>query len=348
MPIITAPIVIAAVVIAIGAGASASKKRRRKQERRAIEPIQPSGPPVGSIVLTEVEYVIPDAWWDTHGTPSLQRIVESLEASGTPFDPVSVAWELVGSQGLPKPPAPRPPSGEMWQTDVPGAADYWDGPSTALGLFYHLVPFVDAALLSWTQGGALELLVEVTPEQPVETRVIDLTPQMINDSSIYKALVAMDVPGGRGGAIVFVYCSDHPHLPELMAAYEDAAADPVHTHIDFYRSDAANDDSGEAAPICQGGNVGALVAFSIDLGRWAEVRMNMAANLDLPSGLTVATPTVPTGADPLVMADAQTGIENIGNAIAFARGEITLPGTVEVPGVDMMETLGLAEGFEEL
>jgi len=116
-------------------------------------------------VFTPTGWEIPENWW-AYRTP--QAIALAFPDDDTFVPPLAVAYQLLGEELLAAggtldmlPPAPEPPEGEMWQTDVPNAANYYDGPEEILGLMYHLADFVNAAYVRWEAGDDFYLSPEV-------------------------------------------------------------------------------------------------------------------------------------------------------------------------------------------
>lgn len=159
--------------VALIAASGGKKKRRKKvtngtkqlpsepptppEEEPSIQwEMTPSSEPGGQPL---VEWWMPEGWLEEYATPRLQEYVIPRHEAGEEIDALDVTLYLLQGQttGFPLPPAPHPPEGEMWQADVPNAANYYDGPDSVLGLFYHVAEYVEDGLGRWQAGDDLYL-----------------------------------------------------------------------------------------------------------------------------------------------------------------------------------------------
>ncbi len=164
---------------AIGGG---KKRRRKKVNGNKQLPPEPPTPPEEEPIIrwemtpgatpeepTLVEWFMPEGWLEISATPRLQEYVVPRHEAGEEIDALDVTLYLLQGQtaGFPLPAAPRPPAGEMWQADVPGSPDYYEGPEPVLGLFYHVAEYVEEGLGRWQAGDDLYLTELGLPEEDV-------------------------------------------------------------------------------------------------------------------------------------------------------------------------------------
>lgn len=144
---------------ALGLGFLAFRRKPKKSKR--LPPEAPRPPkPVPKIVWEMEEWFIPENWLEDYATPEVQEIVYELHEQEEEIDPAEVTWMILQKQtgGFTLPPAPHPPEGEFWQTDVPNAPNYYQGPESVLGLFYHVNAYVEEALGRWAAGDEIYLV----------------------------------------------------------------------------------------------------------------------------------------------------------------------------------------------
>lgn len=154
---------VAPVLIVAGLGLAVfggGKKSSSKKKKLPATP--PPAPPAEDMVIRwdEGSWLMPEGWLEEYATPRVRQIVFPLNEANEPFDATVVTYELLKGQtnGFPLPPSPSPPEGEYWQTDVPNATNFYDGPEAVLGLFYHVREYVDEALGRWKAGDDLYLV----------------------------------------------------------------------------------------------------------------------------------------------------------------------------------------------
>ena len=158
-------------LILLGTGAALAfggKKKRRRSKKPALPsamepPTLPQEAP--TIRWVAEEWWIPESWFEGYATPRLQEIVMPRHVEGIEMDPLDVTLELLQGQtaGFDLPSSGRAPGeDEMWQVDVPNAANFYDGPESVLGLLYHVADYVNEGLGRWQAGDEL-YLAELAP-----------------------------------------------------------------------------------------------------------------------------------------------------------------------------------------
>ncbi len=118
-----------------------------------------SGPP--KIVWEGTAWADPtEKWWGA-AEPKLGALLINDPSN---VDPRHLAWAILQGDvpqsvgGLPD--EPYAPDGTPWQTDVPGAENFWTGAPTVIYLIDHVAEAVNAALPHWTETGEVILTQE--------------------------------------------------------------------------------------------------------------------------------------------------------------------------------------------
>jgi hypothetical protein len=152
-----------------------NKKKTKKANGKALKPKPPLPPEeMPTIRWDGEEWFMPEGWLEVYATPIMQEYVFGiLEAEPKPeplpeIDALSVALRLLEGQvnAFPLPAGSRPPTGEMWQAMAPNTENYYPGPESVLGLFYHVAEYVEEGLSRWQAGDDL-YLVEISPYEEV-------------------------------------------------------------------------------------------------------------------------------------------------------------------------------------
>lgn len=132
----------------------------KKKPRKAL----PSAPPTAPEEEPEIrwaaeEWFMPEGWLEVYATPRVQEYVIPKHQAGEEIDPLDVSLHILKGQtsAFPLPAAAYPPEGGMWQTEIPGAPDFYDGPASVLGLLYHVNEYVDEGISRWQADDTLYL-----------------------------------------------------------------------------------------------------------------------------------------------------------------------------------------------
>ena len=154
-------------LMALAAVAAATSKPKRKKLPSLPAPGDdpdlpppPDKPEEYRVIWDQESWYMPEGWLEHYATPMLGDLVESAHAAGEEIDPLAVTYSLLQGQtaGFVLPPAPRPPEGDFWQVTVPIAPNYYEGPDSVLGLFYHVNAYVEEALGRWVAGDELYMV----------------------------------------------------------------------------------------------------------------------------------------------------------------------------------------------
>jgi hypothetical protein len=174
-----AALILGGIVLVVG---GAKKKRRATNGVRRL-PAEPPQPPEEEPVIqwemtpsdvegapAFVEWFMPEGWLERYATPRVREYVLPRHEAGDEIDPLDVSLYIIQGQtnAFPLPAAPRPPTGDMWQVDVPTTEDYYEGPEPVLGLLYHVNEYVEDALGRWQAGDNLYLADVGWPDEPYE------------------------------------------------------------------------------------------------------------------------------------------------------------------------------------
>lgn len=154
--------------LALAAFGGGKKKRKKVTNGKKQLPSEPPTPPQEiPIVRWEVEdWYMPEGWLEEYATPRLREYVSAQfeqdpnEPEHAPeIDALDATLYIIEGQtnGFPLPASAQPPEGDMWQANVPNAVDYYPGPASVLGLFYHVAEYVEDALGRWQAGDELYL-----------------------------------------------------------------------------------------------------------------------------------------------------------------------------------------------
>ncbi len=135
-------------------------KKRRKKTKKKLPSEPPTPPDEEPMIRWEAEeWFMPEGWLEEYATPRLQEYVIPRHEAGEEIDALDVSLYLLEGQtnAFPLPPGSHPPEGEMWQVDVPTSVNYYEGPESVLGLFYHVTEYVEDGLGRWSAGDDLYL-----------------------------------------------------------------------------------------------------------------------------------------------------------------------------------------------
>ena len=159
------------VIALLGLGAVMGRKKRPSTPKVTVED--------DILWADDGSYVIGEQWWANVATPRLQEIVAVLDQSPGTFyaDPYAMAYAILEGETGPfqRPtsayPVPPPDGqagqwGDVWQTDIPGRPDFYDGPPTVLFLTEHVAQHVAAAFDAYSKGYPLVMTgaLDVCPE----------------------------------------------------------------------------------------------------------------------------------------------------------------------------------------
>ena len=167
MPLGAGTLILAGLGLVV-VGAAGRKSRKKKNSKKPLPPEPPTPPEEEPVIRWEAEeWFIPEGWLEEYATPRLQEYVFPRHEAGEEIDALDVTLYLLDGQtnGFALPSAAYPPEDEMWQTDVPTIASYYDGPESVLGLFYHVAEYVEEGLGRWQAGDDLYLAELGLPEE---------------------------------------------------------------------------------------------------------------------------------------------------------------------------------------
>lgn len=157
-------LIIGGVALAAFGKKKAPKKSSSKKKLNQAPPTPPKEEPI--VRWEAEEWFLPEGWLEDYATPRMREYVfEAFQASdrqpvpAPEIDALDIALYLLDGQtsAFQLPPSAHPPEGEMWQTDVSNAVNYYDGPESVLGLLYHIAEYVEDGLGRWQAGDDLYL-----------------------------------------------------------------------------------------------------------------------------------------------------------------------------------------------